>query len=402
MFKSKTISIILFILCFVSISNASNIIYVDVNGPNDPGTGAFEDPFLRIQDAIDSAIVGDIVEIQAGLYTGPGNYDLDPNGLAITIRSTDPNNPDVTANTIIDPNHLGRSFYFDSGEDTNCVIAGFTLQNGTTDGSGGAMYCFDSSPTIRNCVIINNTAIWSGGGIFCFNSESTIRNCIIAGNSVGATGGGIRCVSCSNFKITNCTISSNSADWQQGEGFYFFDCTVSINNSIIWGNGLEQIYATDGNTTVTYSDVQNGWYGTGNIDTDPCFALFDPNSDPNMWDFHLQSAYGRWDPNSQLFVNDSNTSVCIDSGDPNSGWSDEPWPNGKQVNMGVYGRTNQASMNGNPADFDIDGFVNFVDFAEFSDKWSTEEFCIQDLAQNGVVEFADLLIFVQNWGWQRE
>ncbi len=393
---------ILFILCLVSISNASNIIYVDVNGPNDPGTGAFEDPFLRIQDAIDAAIDGDIIEIQAGLYTGPGNYDLDPNGKSITIRSKIPQDSNIVASTIIDPNHLGRSFYFDSGEDTNCVIAGFTLQNGETDGSGGAIYCFDSSPTIRNCVIINNTAIWSGGGIFCFNSESTIRNCIIAGNSVGATGGGIRCVSCSNFKITNCTISGNSADWQQGEGFYFFGCTVSINNSIIWGNGLEQIYATDGNTTVTYSDVQNGWYGTGNIDTDPCFALFDPNSDPNMWDFHLQSAYGRWDPNSQLFVNDSNTSLCIDSGDPNSGWSDEPWPSGKRVNMGAYGRTNQASMNGNPADFDIDGLVNFVDFAEFSDKWSAKEYCFEDLTNNGVVEFADLLIFVQNWGWQRE
>lgn len=398
MFRTKALLCVLFVVSAASISNAANIIYVDVNGPNDPGTGSYEDPFRRIQYAIDAATGGDIIEIQPGRYSGPGNYDLDPNGLAITIRSTDPNDPNVVANTIIDPNHLGRSFYFHSGEDTNCVVAGFTLQNGATDdGSGGAIYCLDSSPTIRNCVIIKNTAIWSGGGIYFNNSESTIRNCIIGGNSALATGGGVKCVSCSNLAIINCTISGN-----QGEGIFCFNSTVSINNSIIWGNGLEQIHdATGGDATVTYSDVQNGWPGSGNIDGDPCFASFDPNGDPNMWDFHLQSAYGRWDPNSRSWVSDSNTSPCIDAGDPNSDWSDEPWPNGKWVNMGAYGGTNRASMNGNMADFDIDGSVKFVDFAEFSNKWFAQEFCIEDLSNNGVVDFGDLRMFAENWLWQR-
>ncbi|MHC4891110.1 MAG: hypothetical protein ACYTEO_16790, partial [Planctomycetota bacterium] len=152
----------------------------------------------------------------------------------------------------------------------------------------------------------------------------------------------------------------------------------------------------------TYSDVQNGWSGTGNIDADPCFASFDPNGDPNMWEFHLQSAYGRWDLNSQSWVSDSNTSPCIDAGDPNSDWSNEPWPNGKRVNMGAYGETSRGSMNGNMADFDIDGSVNFVDFAAFSDKWFAQEFCIEDLSNNGVVDSADLRMFAENWLWRKE
>jgi hypothetical protein len=129
--------------------------------------------------------------------------------------------------------------------------------------------------------------------------------------------------------------------------------------------------------------------------------LFDVGSDPNLWDFHLQSEYGRWDTNSQSWVNDSNTSPCIDAGDPNSDWAGEPWPNGKRINMGAYGGTEQASKNGNPADFDIDGAVDFADFAEFSNKWFSQESCIEDLTNNGVVDFADLGMFVDNWLWER-
>jgi hypothetical protein len=70
--------------------------------------------------------------------------------------------------------------------------------------------------------------------------------------------------------------------------------------------------------------------------------------------------------------------------------------------MGCYGGTNQASMNGNIADFDISGSFDFRDFAAFSDKWFIQEFCIEDLTNNGVVDFTDLGMFVKNWLWQKE
>jgi hypothetical protein len=131
--KSKTVMIILFSVCFVSFSNAATVIYVDVNGPNDPGTGAFEDPFRRIQEAIDSANNNDIVIVAQGVYTGdPDNRNLHFDGKSITVRSTDPNNPEIAANTIIDPNGAGRGFSFNSGEDANCVISGLTIRNGYT------------------------------------------------------------------------------------------------------------------------------------------------------------------------------------------------------------------------------------------------------------------------------
>lgn len=107
--RTKVLLCVLFVVSAASISNAVNIIYIDVNGPNDPGTGSYEDPFRKIQDAIDAAIAGDIIEIRPGIYTGDlNNYNLDLNGKSITIRSVNPEDPNIVANTIIDPNKAGR------------------------------------------------------------------------------------------------------------------------------------------------------------------------------------------------------------------------------------------------------------------------------------------------------
>lgn len=432
MCKSKTVVIILLLgFLLASISNAAEVIYVDVNGPNDPGTGVFDDPFRKIKYAIDAAIDGDIIEIRPGIYTAdPNNYNIDPSGKSITICSTDPCNPDIVANTIIDPNGESRGFYFQSDEDANCIVAGLTIRNGYTGGKGGGIYFYNSSPNIINCVISGNSAGLHGGAIFSRNSSPQFIGCTITGNSAGwdggglecwegmpefinciiinnsaltGNGGGVDCYSNGDVKLVNCTLVKNYAE--SGGAVFSWASNIVVNNSIVWANEADdgsQIAIMAGNVFINYSDVQNYWPGMGNIDTDPCFASFDSNGDPNIWDFHLQSAYGRWEPNSKSWVTDSNTSFCIDTGDPNSDWSEEAWPNGKRINMGAYGGTKQASMNGNPADFDIDGLVNFADFAGFSNNWSNEEFCIHDLVKDGVVNFDDLGIFIEEWLWQRE
>ena len=479
--KIRILLITAVVLSVASLSNAISIIYVDVNGPNDPGTGTAESPFLKIQNAINAANVGDIVEIRPGVYTAdPNNYDLDPNGKSITIRSADPNNPEVVANTIIDPNGAGRGFYLHSGEDANCVISGLTIRNACTAAgvagyNGAGIYCcYESSPTINNCVIQNGYAVHgSGGGICLEDSSAVVMNCTITGNIadyygggisssfssptiIGCTisgntavgeesegegggidsgasdlnilncviinnnafvGGGINCYYPGVTNMLNCTLAKNSADDLGGAVYCWYESSVNIKNSIFWANsageGAQIGLEDEGTASVTYCNMQGGQteifdpydllvWGSGNIDADPCFALFDVNGDPNLWDFHLQSAYGRWDTNSQNWVYDANTSLCIDAGDPNSDWSNELWPNGKRINIGAYGGMNQASMNGNRADFDINGTVDFADFAELSNRWLTEEICIEDLTSNNLVDFGDVAVFAENWLWYKE
>jgi hypothetical protein len=123
-----------------------------------------------------------------------------------------------------------------------------------------------------------------------------------------------------------------------------------VTNSILWGNVLEAISTPSGlPPTVTYSDIQGGTIGTGNLDIEPAFAdpgHWDDANTPHAWvpgDYHLQSTRGRFSPALQTWVTDAAHSPCIDAGAPASGAAQEPQPNGGRPNLGAFGATPQAS-----------------------------------------------------------
>jgi hypothetical protein len=189
-------------------------------------------------------------------------------------------------------------------------------------------------------------------------------NCIFSGNQAGLDrtdllGGGIQ-NSESSLTIINCTFTGNSLR-AFGYGKFFpvnaLACEgsdVYITNSILWNGGNEISTDNDSSITITYSNVQGGWSGEGNIDTDPDFAwpgYWDECGTPDderddFWiegDYHLKSQVGRWDLFSESWIFDNVTSPCIDAGDPMSPIGLEPFPNGGFVNMGAYGGTPKAS-----------------------------------------------------------
>ncbi len=394
-----------------------------------PGDGSGANPFIRIQDAIDIALAGDTVLIHPGTYSGRRNYDLSPGGIDILIQSIDPNDPAVVASTIIDPNFMGRAFDISGGETSACIIAGLTVTRGR-DGRGGGLYCRGSSPTVEKCVFVKNIATLQGGAMYFYDSAASISNCVIASNRASTDGGGIEWWD-SSFTIRNCIISDNRADGPgqgggidivrcpeaaiinctiagnesgDGGGVYCWGSTAQLENCILWDNidsANSQIgFNSTSAVSVAYSNVQGGWQGGTNLDVDPDFAGTDI-SQIDKFDFHLLSEWGRWDPASGMWVNDSRTSPCIDAGNPESGWDGETWPHGKRVNMGAYGATGQASMNGNKADFNVNGRVDFGDLTELIARWLAGDAGIINLDSTGLVDLKDAAIFAANWMWSR-
>jgi parallel beta-helix repeat protein len=148
---------------------------------------------------------------------------------------------------------------------TNCTIS----ENWTIMGSGGGIYCDSSSPTITDCAIRKNTAYEDGGGIHCDSSSPTITNCIINWNDAEG-GAGIYGWN-SSPTVTNCTISGNEAVYNGG-GIYCSESSPTVTNCILWVNSPDEIYVRSGIITITYSNIEGGWVGTGNIDADPLFV----------------------------------------------------------------------------------------------------------------------------------
>ncbi|HUT30827.1 MAG TPA: right-handed parallel beta-helix repeat-containing protein [Sedimentisphaerales bacterium] len=136
-----------------------------------------------IQSAINDANDGDTVVVAAGAYQENINFL----GKAITVRSTDPNDPNVVSETIIDgsnppdPN-CASVVTFNGGEGSNSVLAGFTITGGTGswllvsweykglrwNRCGGGAVCYNmSQPTITKNVFVGNLA-GVGGGVYIY------------------------------------------------------------------------------------------------------------------------------------------------------------------------------------------------------------------------------------------
>ncbi len=432
-----------------------------------------------IQAAIDAAIHWDTVIVADGIYTGDGNRDIDFLGKVITVRSE--NGPEkciIDCNGTEDNPH--RGFYFHSGEDANSVLSGFTITNGYAS-YGGGIYCSGSSPTLTNCTFSSNSADEAGGGVYNYGESLTLTNCTFSRNSADWSGGGMSNVG-GRLTLINCTFSGNSAyngggmdnwyntpvlincrfsgNWaESGGGIDNFNnrptlinCTfagnsanyggggisishfsnLTVTNCIFWGNAADigpEIRDIDSVTvSVTYSDVQGGWEGLGNIDADPLFVdsgrwvdandpniVVEPNEPNAVWfegDYHLKSEGWYWNSDVNEWDWDDVTSRCIDAGNPGSLLGDEPvtlyvdalnrFGENLRINMGAFGGTAEASIP--PYDWAIlgdltnDGIVDFVDLAQWAENWlSSDNEWPGDLDRNGIVDMVDFALIAQDW-----
>ena len=100
--------------------------------------------FDHIQSAICEAADGDEIVVHEGVY--PEHIDF--RGKSLTLRSADPNDPNVVAATIIAGHRPAPLATFSSREEETSVLSGLTLTGGTA-----GVYCEAASPTIAKCTI---------------------------------------------------------------------------------------------------------------------------------------------------------------------------------------------------------------------------------------------------------
>ena len=275
----------------------------------------------------------------------------------------------------------GGGMYNDHSSPTliNCTF------NGNVSGSCGGMVNEYSSPTLRNCTFRNNTAcgtcgsIGAGGGMCNSQSSVILTNCTFSGNAADCGGamanaaGNLVITNCmficnygsgmensnsspvitnstfignywngimnygSSPILTNCTFSGNSAVWS-GAGIYNYKSQPTLTNCILWGDSNEIWNDENSTMTITYSDIEGGWPGEGNINVDPCFIQLYYSEDP------CNTPYYPWD---DVWIDGDyhllEDSPCINAGDPNyiaepneTDLDGKPRVIGGRVDMGAY------------------------------------------------------------------
>jgi hypothetical protein len=323
---------------------------------NDNATGtntgvSWINAFTSLQSALAVVESGDQIWVAAGTYKPTTTTDRTAslalkNGVAVyggfAASETQLSERNWTSNVTSLSGDIGltgdtsdNSYHVVIGV-TGATLDGFTISGGNADGggegeaNGGGIYNGSSSPTLRNLIISANSATMFGGGIYNNASSPTLTNVTISGNradfigggiandsssptltnvmissnSVSFNGGGIGNYNNSSPMLTNVTISGNQAGTTGGGVSNFESSNPQIRNSIIWGNqvGATANSFTNENSTpvVSYSIVEGGYIGTGNLDSDPLFvSAIDAASAPtSSGDYRLQA-----------------TSPAIDAGD---------------------------------------------------------------------------------------
>ncbi len=273
---------------------------------------------------------------------------------------------------------------------------------------GGALNVTRSGAQIERCRFVSNVALEStelnaGGAIYAeaaqITIESTLFNANLAESLSGFSLGGAITAFNADIAIDTSTFSGNFASGGS-DALYAADVSdVRIADSIVW-NATNPPLGLDDSTIIScsYSDVQFGWPGLGNVALDPRFVRI----------FGADGEFGTLDDDFQLAVG----SPCIDTGVPEfsgpsdardlSGrlrvWDGDTIP-GRRVDMGALERAAPG-----PGDLNCDGAVDFDDIAAFvlaltGEKAYAAEFpgCAHFLADadaSDVVDFNDIDAFV--------
>lgn len=258
--------------------------------------------------------------VMDGFTVTAGNSPDDGGGISLFAASPILQNLIITGNTAVDG---GGMFTFNHSHPTltDVVFTGNTA-NSQHGGGGGFFNAWYSSPILLRVVFIGNTTNLQGGGMYndyhtsanlkdvIFDSNqamigagmyNSMSDLVVATNitftrNIAESGGGIY-QDGQELQLTNATFSGNTAE--QGAGVAISNGTasltnitlsgnsaasggaiigggeVSIRNSILWGNTGGQILYS--NATVSYSIVQGGYEGTGNLDIDPLLGILQNN-----------------------------------------------------------------------------------------------------------------------------
>lgn len=280
---------------------------------------------------------------------------------------------------------------------------------------GSALYASATTLNAVGCKFIrnrgfagkgSNNKIQGGSCVYVTAGDSgitkpvSIHSCEFTGNEdistsygIGSSLGGLTIAGGANStnEVVNCTFAYNISDGTAAAaGLTISSGLTVVSNSVFYGNKLgtsgtvgADLHLRGGkviaghtlftsSATITAATAENLILGEGIIYGDPQFVTpieefnsslattdhlhFDTEkyAETLAFDVHLKTPSGyRKNGTEEWFTDALIASPAIDAGNPASGFSNEPVPNGGRINLGCYGNTAEASKTPPEASFEI-------------------------------------------------
>lgn len=280
-----------------------------------------------------------------------GNWGLGTHGGGIFIKNASP----TIKNCYITNNNSqnGGGIYAENSQSIfeNLKVHGNNINQQNIPNGGSGLFLLNSNTSIVKCEIYNNSdnpingvSNYGGGGILIFGGSANIISSKIVNNTSKGYGGGISLLSGASAIFDNSIISNNNGGLNgnyTGGGIYSDDCNITLKNCVLWGNtkngitinGYPNVSILNSiiynntpnqivggfNNNITFSDIQGGNSGLGNININPSFI------NPISNDFNIR-------PYSQCIGLGSN--IGINQFDINT--QNRPTPLGSNCDIGAY------------------------------------------------------------------
>ncbi|MBN2564315.1 MAG: right-handed parallel beta-helix repeat-containing protein [Candidatus Eisenbacteria bacterium] len=244
-------------LCAALCAGASAaILYVENLSDAVAGTGSQDDPFRRLQDAIDSAADGDI------LIIGPGTYSAEPTAF------TEPLCGNCEAHIT---NVAATTGFRVVGKALRMVGSG-TSETILRTNAGYGLYFEDSAGSVVEALMITGGVRDPDGAatdaaVVARRSSVTLKGLLIADNTNRAEDvvvgiGGVMGREGAELTVTGNTIRNNGWD---GVALYRGAAALISDNEIAQGRGAGVGVTWDAVATVLRNDIHDYWKGIGSF-----------------------------------------------------------------------------------------------------------------------------------------
>lgn len=269
----KHLFFLLAFLCLIIFANAqtpdaNGIVYVT---PSGGGNGSsWGSATSNLQGAINANGVSKVF-VAVGNYPSPTNGFVMKNNVAIyggfnpgagitTLAHNRIMPTETTEGAVLTGDDERRVIYNDNnGLNSSAVLDGFTISRGTAKtmigmgDTGGGIFNYYSSPTLRNLVVKLCYGATAGGGIANINSSSVISNTLFLSNGSGK---GAAVYSQNSNTVINYTVfKSNASSQDYGSAIYTDGGTATLTNSLMAENYYNFWVISAGSANITFNNV---------------------------------------------------------------------------------------------------------------------------------------------------